>query len=70
LAAEKNLSFRKSFIGRKLEVITLQSAGEDWTEALSDNYLKIRLAGSFPANLRLQTKVAALHEDGLIATLA
>src|SRR6185312_15276115 len=40
LAAEKNLAFRKSFVGRTVDVITLQTGGQGWTEALSDNYLK------------------------------
>ena len=47
LAAEKNLEFRKRFVGQTLEAITLQSSGDGWTEALSDNYLKIRLAGEY-----------------------
>jgi len=51
LAAEKNRAFRESFIGRTLEVITLQSGNDDdWTEALSDNFLKVRLAGRHGAN--------------------
>src|SRR6195256_4466490 len=37
LAAKKNLAFRKSFVGRTLDAITLHSGGNDWTEALSDN---------------------------------
>src|SRR5437868_10787055 len=43
LAAEKNRAFRESFIGRSLEVITLQAGGDGWTEALSDNFLKVRV---------------------------
>jgi threonylcarbamoyladenosine tRNA methylthiotransferase MtaB len=63
-AAEKNLAFRKSFIGRTLHVITLQTGGEGWTEALSDNYLKVRVAGQHPANEMLTVDVTdAGHED-------
>jgi threonylcarbamoyladenosine tRNA methylthiotransferase MtaB len=67
LAAEKNLAFRKSFIGRALDVITLQSAGEGWTEALSDNYLKVRVAGRHQANKSLRVRISDLDREALIA---
>jgi threonylcarbamoyladenosine tRNA methylthiotransferase MtaB len=70
LAAEKNLAFRKRFIGQTLEAITLQSGGEGWTEALSDNYLKIRLAGQHEANNILRVEVTELSEEILIAAEA
>jgi threonylcarbamoyladenosine tRNA methylthiotransferase MtaB len=70
LAAEKNLAFRKRFIGQTLEAITLQSGGEGWTEALSDNYLKIRLAGKHEANNILRVEVTELSEEILIAAEA
>lgn len=64
LASEKNLAFRKSFIGRTLDVITLQTAGEDSTEALSDNYLKVRVAGQHTANQTFTVDVTnAGNED-------
>src|SRR5262249_20686227 len=50
LAAEKNRAFRQSFVGKSLEVITLQAGGDGWTEALSDNFLRVRLAGTHEAN--------------------
>ncbi len=40
LAAQKNLEFRSRFVGKTLEVITLQTGDGKSTEALSDNYLK------------------------------
>src|SRR5262249_27184201 len=49
LAAEKKRSFMQSFLGERIEAITLSSASEDadgvWTEALADNYLKMRIRG-------------------------
>src|SRR5207237_2891465 len=45
LAAKKNLAFRKGFVGRSLEVITLHAGGDGWPEALSDNFLKVRVEG-------------------------
>ena len=67
LAAKKNLAFRRSFIGRTLDVITLQHSGDGWTEALSDNYLKVRLAGVHPANERLSVRASEIADDALIA---
>jgi threonylcarbamoyladenosine tRNA methylthiotransferase MtaB len=65
LAAEKNRKFRQSFVGRTLEVITLQASGDGWTEALSDNYLKTRLVGDYEANVRMNTMVSSLISEGL-----
>ena len=68
LAAEKNLAFRKSFIGRTLGVITLHNAGEGWTEALSDNYLKVRVAGRHAANQMLTVDVMEARKEDVLAT--
>ncbi len=70
LAAEKNRCFRESFIGREVEAITLiggnrSRADEGYTEALTDNYVKLRLAGSHPPNRWMKVRVAALTDDGL-----
>ncbi|HEY1938601.1 MAG TPA: tRNA (N(6)-L-threonylcarbamoyladenosine(37)-C(2))-methylthiotransferase MtaB [Candidatus Angelobacter sp.] len=67
LAAEKNRVFRKSFVGRSLEVITLQAGGDHWTEALSDNYLKVKLHGWHAPNQILQARMTAVSADELIA---
>ena len=65
LAARKNWEFRKSFLGRTLDVITLQSGDGSWTEALSDNYLKIRLAGKQGANRWIKAKITEVGENDL-----
>ena len=67
LAAEKNLAFRRSFIGRPLNVITLQTGGHGWTEALSDNYLKVRVAGEHPANQTFTVNVTGVGDDDVMA---
>jgi threonylcarbamoyladenosine tRNA methylthiotransferase MtaB len=67
LAAEKNLAFRRSFIGRTLDVITLQTGGDGWTEALSDNYLKVRVAGQHAANQTLTVDVTDAGDEDLVA---
>ena len=56
LAAEKNLAFRERFIGRSLDVITLQAGGEGWTEALSDNLLESPAGGPHEANKRVASR--------------
>ena len=67
LAARKNLEFRQRFRGRSLNVITLQTGDEHFTEALSDNYLRIRLEGSFPANSWMQVEVKESGGEDLLA---
>jgi threonylcarbamoyladenosine tRNA methylthiotransferase MtaB len=67
LAAEKNLVFRQSFVGRTLEVITLQAGGDGWTEALSDNFLKVRLAGRHEANQWMKAYIGKTGDEDLLA---
>jgi threonylcarbamoyladenosine tRNA methylthiotransferase MtaB len=67
LAAEKNRAFRESFVGRSLEVITLQAGGNGWTEALSDNFFKVRLAGRHEANDILTVDITETGDEELVA---
>jgi hypothetical protein len=67
LAAEKNLAFCRSFVGQSLEVITLQAGGDGWTEALSDNFLKVRLAGSHKANKWTKAEIEGVGDENLMA---
>jgi threonylcarbamoyladenosine tRNA methylthiotransferase MtaB len=54
LAAEKKLAFMRAFVGKTLEAITLNVIGgaseDEFTEALTDNYLKLRLRGRHHPN--------------------
>jgi threonylcarbamoyladenosine tRNA methylthiotransferase MtaB len=50
LADAKSAAFRASQAGRTLRALTLARAGDDWTEALTGNYLKVRVAGRHSAN--------------------
>jgi threonylcarbamoyladenosine tRNA methylthiotransferase MtaB len=65
LAAEKNRAFRESFVGREIDAITLARGGDGWTEALTDNYLKLQLAGEHAPNQWLRARVEGLAGDGL-----
>jgi threonylcarbamoyladenosine tRNA methylthiotransferase MtaB len=68
LAARKNLEFRQTFVGRRLDVITLQTGNGDHTEALSDNYLKTQVRGAYPANVVLEAQIDGVSHEGLLAT--
>jgi threonylcarbamoyladenosine tRNA methylthiotransferase MtaB len=50
LGAEKAAAFRASQEGRTVRALTLARGGDGWTGALTGNYLKVRIAGRFPAN--------------------
>jgi len=50
LGEQKSSEFRASQAGRTLRALTLARGGEDWTEALTGNYLKVRIRGRQPAN--------------------
>jgi threonylcarbamoyladenosine tRNA methylthiotransferase MtaB len=69
LASEKKLGFMRSFVGKTLEAITLNVIGNDsygeFTEALSDNYLKLRLRGRHEAN-RWQAAAVKDVADGCL----
>ncbi len=69
LAAEKKLAFMRSFIGKELDAITLNVTGSDatgeFTEALTDNYLKLRLRGRHEANCWLRARVDDVVDGAL-----
>ncbi len=61
LAAEKKLTFMRSFVGKTVEAITLNVVGSDadgeFTEALTENYLKLRLRGLHVSNQWMRARV-------------
>jgi threonylcarbamoyladenosine tRNA methylthiotransferase MtaB len=72
LIAEKKLAFMSGFIGRPVEVITLNTSGSDqegkYTEGLTDNYLPVRLQGNHPANRWLPVTVERVSDGALLGT--
>jgi threonylcarbamoyladenosine tRNA methylthiotransferase MtaB len=50
LGQRKAAEFRHSQNGAALRALTLARSGDDWTEALTGNYLKVRIAGCHAAN--------------------
>lgn len=59
LSAKKNAAFRAAQAGRALRVLTLHRQEDNWTEALTRNYLKVRIAGRVPANEWREVVLAA-----------
>jgi threonylcarbamoyladenosine tRNA methylthiotransferase MtaB len=69
LAAQKKLAFQRSFVGKTLEAITLSTYDGECTEALSDNYLKLRLAGRHEANQWLTVRIKSASAGELLAVI-
>ena len=85
LAGEKQLAFMRSLIGQLQEAITLDSGksqfrrnrvadrvGSDdaiFTEALTDNYLKLWLRGQHEPNCWLQAQIEEIQDGGLIGVV-
>lgn len=69
LAERKNQKFKESFVGRKLEVVTLGwKSEEDVTEALSSNYLKVMFRSvDIKSNEWIQASITGVSLDGLWA---
>jgi len=73
LAVEKTRAHRNRFINAELDAITLHTppslAASGRTSALTDNFLPVELAGSFPSNQLLQIRITAIAPDNtLLAT--
>jgi threonylcarbamoyladenosine tRNA methylthiotransferase MtaB len=70
LAAEKKLAFMRGFIGKSVEAITLNVVGSngngEFTEGLTDNYLKVRLSGRHEANQWLQAGIEGVVDGALV----
>jgi threonylcarbamoyladenosine tRNA methylthiotransferase MtaB len=64
LVAEKNQTFRRSMIGRTVDVLTL----EDGT-GISSNFVRVSLPAGTPANHWTQAVVTALDDNGVQATV-
>jgi threonylcarbamoyladenosine tRNA methylthiotransferase MtaB len=69
LSRRKAAEFRASQCGRRMRALTLARFGPDWTEALTSNYLKVRVAGHRAANLWREAEICtdeiAIENAGL-----
>ena len=63
LIARKNESFRRSMVGREIEVLTLEDGS-----AISSNFVRVRVPDDVPQNRWIRVVVTNLQEDGLQAS--
>jgi threonylcarbamoyladenosine tRNA methylthiotransferase MtaB len=69
LAAQKKRAFMESFVGREVEAITLTHFDGERTEALTDNYLKLRISGQHACNKAVRSIVHAVEGESLVGML-
>jgi len=67
LAWQKKLAFMRSFVGKTIQAITLNVFDGQYTEALTDNYLKLCLAGKHESNHWIKARVEAVTAGVLIS---
>ena len=63
LASQKKAAFMGSLVGTAVEAITLQSGGAEFTEALTENYLKIRIPGHYEANRWMILNIEGIYGE-------
>ncbi len=66
LIARKKRAFMESFIGREIEAITLTHFDGEYTEALTDNYLKLRVQGQLSPNRMMRSVINGVKDDALV----
>ena len=66
MAAKKKSEFLQTQVGNTIPAITLRSVGRGFTEALTDNYLKIKIAGTLPSNRWMDMRVESSDGDSLL----
>ena len=65
IASAKKAAFMRSLVGTAVEAITLQTGGGDFTEALTENYLKVKIAGQLEANRWMRLRVEGVDGEML-----
>jgi threonylcarbamoyladenosine tRNA methylthiotransferase MtaB len=66
IASGKKAAFMRSLVGTVVEAITLQSGGAEFTEALTDNYLKMKISGRREANRWMDVEVEGVNGEMLL----
>jgi threonylcarbamoyladenosine tRNA methylthiotransferase MtaB len=73
LMVDKSRAFRTRFLGRTLSAVTMDTAADGATEAMSDNFLHLSLTGTIdapiPGNQLVAARITALTPEGLAGTL-
>ena len=68
LAAKKKREFMQSFVGRELDAITLTHYDGEYTEALTDNYLKLHVRDQQTSNQWMRVMVEAVQKDDMMGS--
>jgi threonylcarbamoyladenosine tRNA methylthiotransferase MtaB len=68
LIAEKKQAFMQSLVGSEIEAVTLTNRDEQYTEALTDNYQKLKIKGQHESNQLVRTRVTGVKGDALFAS--
>jgi threonylcarbamoyladenosine tRNA methylthiotransferase MtaB len=73
VASQKKAAFMRSLVGTTVEAVTLRESssveGGDFTEALTDNYLKIKVRGCHDANRWVDVYVEGVDGEMLVGEL-
>lgn len=69
LGAEKKTTFMESLAGQTVSTITLSVVENGRTETLTDNYQKLWLEGTHPANQIVTARVHCVVDDALIGAV-
>jgi threonylcarbamoyladenosine tRNA methylthiotransferase MtaB len=66
IAGAKKKAFARALVGSTVEAITLHARGGNFTEALTDNYLKMRVSGELEANRWWRLRVDGTDGETLL----
>ncbi len=66
IAARKQAAFRRSLLGTVVDAITLHARNDRFTEALTDNYLKMHISGKLEPNRWLKVEVEGTEDGALL----
>ena len=70
IASAKKAAFMRSLRGTTVEAITLHAGGAEFTEALTENYLKVKISGHHEANRWRDVNVEGVDGEVLVGELA
>jgi threonylcarbamoyladenosine tRNA methylthiotransferase MtaB len=70
LIADKFRAFRTQFLGRTLSAVTVEPGEDATTHAVTDNFLKLSLKESTPANRLVAARMTGLTPNGIAGTIA
>ncbi|MFY9559499.1 MAG: tRNA (N(6)-L-threonylcarbamoyladenosine(37)-C(2))-methylthiotransferase MtaB [Terriglobales bacterium] len=68
IAAHKKAAFLRSQVGANVQAITLRSEEGNFTEALTDHYLKMKIPGPWEANRWIEVKVERCDGEVLVGS--